>query len=473
MMRGEAPWIVLLLYGVLIWRLSPRRVRSEQFFSGRDDRGAEPGIWLLIASAAISWIFAKSIANAATLGQEFGFWGGAGYGAYYASFVVVAVTIFILRKRGGWRSLPAFLATRYGPTCAKVFMAAVAIRLFNEIWSNTKVTALFFGPEGSSAYWLAVFAVTAFTLYYSWRGGLRASLLTDAIQMVLAAVLLVVVLSIVIPGFSHVPLPRIPSQVRDAGKTFFVLALVQSLSYGFHDPVMTDRAFLTAPRKMLHGFILAGALSGGFIFLFSLTGVYAHARGLSGPALPALAEVMGPTMGILFNTLMLASAGSTIDSAFASSAKLGARDWKNDDAPPTPRHAGRGRWAMALIAVTGNLPLLSIYLGDKIGPAVIAATTISGTMVMGLAPIFLLSWLGSAGRLSFHMAFWPGILFGVLRVVETAQGGGIFPPSLALGTGKYALDLGINVYGLLFCCCGYLAGALIARRAARRMKATA
>ena len=63
---------------------------------------------------------------------------------------------------------------------------------------------------------------------------------------------------------------------------------------------------------------------------------------------------------------------------------------------------------MIAIAVFGNLPLLSIYLGDQVGPAIILATTISGTMVMGLAPIFLLSFVRSAGRLSFHFAFWTG-----------------------------------------------------------------
>ena len=34
-------------------------------------------------------------------------------------------------------------------------------------------------------------------------------------------------------------------------------------------------------------------------------------------------------------------------------------------------------------------------------------------MVMGLAPIYLLAFLLGAGSLSFHLAFWPGILFGV------------------------------------------------------------
>ena len=82
---------------------------------------------------------------------------------------------------------------------------------------------------------------------------------------------------------------------------------------------------------------------------------------------------------------------------------------------------------MTFIALLGNFPLLSIYLGDGVYPAIIAATTISGTMVMGLAPIFPLSFLPSAGPVSFHLAFWPGLAFGVIKTVEAAAGTPIFP----------------------------------------------
>jgi hypothetical protein len=117
-----------------------------------------------------------------------------------------------------------------------------------------------------------------------------------------------------------------------------------------------------------------------------------------------------------------------------------------------------GRRALVIIAVAGNLPLLSIYFGDGVGPAIIAATTISGTMVMGLAPIFLLSFLPRAGAASFHLAFWPGLAFGVIKTIESATGTPIFPDWINLGGGKYADDLGINVWGLAVCTADYLAG---------------
>lgn len=456
-----APWLVMAGYAVLIWLIMPARVSAAQFFNGEGKGGSEPGLLLLVASAAITWIFAKSISNAANLSADYGWIGGLGYAAYYLCFVVVGVTVYFIRSRGGWASLSSFLIAKYGVFCAKLFLAAIAIRLFNEIWSNTKVGGLYFGAEGSSGYWIAVGVITVFTVFYSWRGGLRSSLLTDGAQMVLAAVLLVLVLVTVGPGLAMKGFPEVSDSTMMAGSTFLCLALVQSLSYGFHDPVMTDRAFITNPSRMVKGFVLAGLVAGGFILLFSLVGLFSRSQGLEGPAVVAVPGAFGLPMLLVFNAIMLTSAGSTLDSTFASAAKLGARDWNNDYSVATEGHALRGRILMLALALLGNLPLLSIYLGDNLGPAIIAATTISGTMVMGLAPIFLLSWISSAGSLSFHLAFWPGLVFGVLLTLQSVTGMTIISATFNVGIGKYADDLGVNLYGLAICTAGYLLGSLI------------
>ncbi|TVQ06038.1 MAG: Na+/proline symporter, partial [Leptolyngbya sp. DLM2.Bin27] len=210
---------------------------------------------------------------------------------------------------------------------------------------------------------------------------------------------------------------------------------------------------------MFKGFIWAGLLSGGFIFLFSSVGLYARAVGAEGPPSLTVPALFGLPMLLVFNAIMLTSAGSTLDSTFSSTAKVGARDWFHRKGAPTESQARLGRWWIIAIALLGNVPLLSIYLGDRVGPAIILATTISGTMVMGLAPIFLLAFLPRAGALSFHLAFWPGLVFGVLRVAENVIAAPIFPAWMSLGTGRYAVDLGVNIYGLLLCTAGYLIGA--------------
>lgn len=457
------PWLVLLGYCVVVLVFALRRVTPRQFFGGESETGVPPGVLLLAASAAISWVMAKSADNTMSLAQSFGLWGAVGYAAYWLSFISAGVAIYYLRTRGGHTSLAGFLTTKYGGLAAKLFLIAIAIRLFNEVWSNTKVTSQYFGEEGSLQYWLAAGAVTVFTVAYSWRGGLRSSLLTDVGQMLLMAGLLAVVLVTLGPDVvaGDFAAPQTTDAMRAGGLTFLGLALVQVLSYPFHDPVLTDRGFITPPRKMLISFALASLLGGGLILLFGTVGLWALAKGVDGKAAVAVPAAIGLWMSLVFNAVMLTSAGSTLDSTFSSSAKLAARDWRVRQDEPNERQRRLGRIAMVVLAVLGNLPLLSIYLGDRVGPAIIAATTISGTMVMGLAPIFLLAFLGRAGRWSFHLAFWPGILLGVLRVIESGAEVTIFGEWIDLGEGKYAKDLGVNVYGLLLCSGGYLLGMLV------------
>jgi SSS family solute:Na+ symporter len=460
--QTTAPWLILLAFSALTWWVTPRQVSAAQFFDGRKDNGHPPGTLMVGMSAAITWVFAKSIANASDLAYGYGLTGGIGYALYYLSFVVAGLTIYVLRTRGRYRSLPHFLVTKYGATAAKLFMIVVSFRLINEIWSNTKVMALYFGPEGSLAYWAAVLAITGFTVAYAWRGGMRASLTTDRIHIILAFVLLTLVLGLLLPGLATKPLPPLPSATRDSGLTFCLLALVQIFSYPFHDPVLTDRGFLNRPAQALRAFLLAAALSGGFIFLFSFIGLYGRAFGLPQPVAVTVPGAFGLPMLLVFNAIMLMTGGSAIDSTLTSIAKLAARDWRTNALDPQPKHVTTGRLAMVAVALLGNLPLLSLYLGDKIGPAVIAATTISGTMVMGLAPIFLLAWLRRSGSASFHLAFWPGVGIGVIRAIETFTHFHIIPAFVALGRGPFALDLGVNAWGLLLCTTGFIAGAWLA-----------
>ena len=474
MLASTLTWAMLAGYGFFLYRIVqssvPEKVSASAFFQGKAKNGQAPGLWLLVASAAISWIFAKSIDNAASLANSFGALGGLGYAIYYLSFITAAIALYFIRIRSGFNSISEFLVSKYGGLCARLFLIAIAIRLFNEVWSNTKVFSLYFGAEGGAGYWIAAILATTFTVYYSLLGGLRSSLLTDGAQMVLAAVLLVVILATLGPGLVSRGLPIAEPETRLAGLTFCGLAFVQIFSYPFHDPVMTDRAFMTSPRVMVKGFGLAGLISGGFIFLFSTVGLYARAFGVEGHPTLAVPTLFGLPMLLVFNAIMLTSAGSTLDSTFSSVAKLAGRDWANRKGRPTEIQAYIGRWGMIAIAVLGNLPLLSIYLGDQIGPAVILATTISGTMVMGLAPIFLLSFIPNAGRLSFHLAFWPGLSFGILRVLENAFSIAIFPAWISLGGGKYAEDFGLNVYGLGLCIAGYLLGAVFNRGSRARQR---
>ena len=191
------------------------------------------------------------------------------------------------------------------------------------------------------------------------------------------------------------------------------------------------------------------------ILAFSLIGVHASLGGIeaSGNVPAALAKSLGVGALVVMTLVMISAAGSTLDSTFSSLARLSGRE--------LPALLGRdfghkaiavGMAAMIIFALLGNLPMLA-------GTDILKATTISGTMVIGLAPVFLLHGFVRPTRLGFHLSFWTGLALGVALTV------GWIPASWAIGDGKYALLLGTNLYGLLLCTTGYLLPGL-SRRAA-------
>ena len=59
-----------LAIGTLL--MSPRRATVEGFFHGRSETGAQPKLITLVLSQVTTWIFARSLMNAAILGYYYG-----------------------------------------------------------------------------------------------------------------------------------------------------------------------------------------------------------------------------------------------------------------------------------------------------------------------------------------------------------------------------------------------------------------
>jgi Na+/proline symporter len=456
-MMGVYFWGFLVLYGWAMYAMSPSATTISSFFRGTDNDGRPATGWALMMSIFISWIFAKSVTNAANLGAAYGAVGGLAYATYWLSIPVAGIVIYWLRTRHGAQGLVPFLIQRYGRAAALAFALAIFIRLYNEVWSNTAVVGAYYGKSGEWQFIAAALLFTAATLFYSVKGGLRSSIVTDVVQGVLFAVVLGVVLFLVLPQHGAGTLISAGEFKLAAGVDLVLVAALQVLSYPFHDPVLTDRGFITEEKTMLRAMIVSGALGFFCIFGFSLVGVHARLEGLpSGDNMPgAVAAAFGAIPYFLMTMIMIVAAGSTLDSTFASVSKLVGQE--------VPLLAGRepgsnaltiGVWTMVGIAVLGNIPMIA-------GTDILKATTISGTMVMGLAPVFLLAPLAGYSPWSFHLAFWPGVALGVLLAANA------IPPSWAIGTGKYALLLGTNLYGLAICVAGFLLPLAWRRLAAR------
>lgn len=427
-------WILVIATSLILLIIAPLARSNKDFFEG-SRKDISPNFWLLTSSLVISWLFAKSITNAANLGMSFGFVGGVAYAGYYLSFLVAGIIIYQLRKKGGFRSIHHFLETRYGKGALIIFSLLIAFRLFNEIWSNTMVIGSYFGAQGTAIYYFSIITFTVLTLLYSLKGGMSSSIITDLIQMIFFGILISSILIIIIPQTEGGVTRYIGSGdwTMATGGNLLLVAILQSISYPFHDPVMTDRGFISDTKTTLKAFIWAGIIGGLGIILFSFVGIFARFNGLEGQAPVEVARILGTIMMLLINFIMITSAASTLDSTFSSFSKL-----VNIDLKLTKKtNISNGRLAMIIVTLLGTIPIF-------LNPQILSATTISGTMVIGLAPIFIF-WKLKAPKISFFLSIFVGLIWGFALVFK------LIPEVAQISSGAYANLLSVNLYGTISC----------------------
>lgn len=425
-------WLLIICSSLLMFFLSPLAKTTDQFFKAVHQKKA-PNTLVLTGSLIISWIFAKSITNAANLGLEFGLVGGVAYAGYYLSFAVAGVIIYQLRTKGNFKSIHEFLIAKFGKKAMAIFSILIAFRLFNEVWSNTMVIGSYFGEIGTTSYYYAILLFTILTLAYAIKGGLSSSIFTDVIQMVLFAVLLIVILTTIFStdDFSSTEIITSGTWSFELGLNLFFAAILQSFSYPFHDPVLTDRGFISSPKVTRKSFLWASILGAICIVLFSLIGLYAQTKGMQGQAAVEVGKAFGILVLLVINFIMITSAASTLDSTFSSFSKLIAIDLN------IKKTVSFGRLTMIIVAILGTIP---VFLNAEI----LSATTISGTMVIGLTPIFIF-WKSTVPKSSFYLSVFCGLFFGIALVFNQ------FPESLIFTKGKYADLLWVNLWGILSC----------------------
>jgi len=285
------------------------------------------------------------------------------------------------------------------------------------------VIADFFGDSLSSNWKLAAWVSMAIPAAYTFIGGMRASLYSDAFQAVLMCVLLAMTwLAILnqIKGndelqayakanhessslWAYNPVQGRQMFSLEGGMDLFWTGILQgALSYTFMDPALTDRAFLASKEVMVSGFALGCALAVAYVTVFGFIGVYgnmlancvsegacsasdlngADVASVMGGEPSAVATVLGPAYYSLLCLVIITSAMSTLDSTFTAVAKAIGPDLHGfivKGRPVNPSEADAtdvvlGRIAIVVIGITGTLPLL-------FDPDELDATTVTGTMV--------------------------------------------------------------------------------------------
>ena len=138
------------------------------------------------------------------------------------------------------------------------------------------VIGSYFGDIGTTPYLLAVIVFTTLTIAYTIKGGMSSSLFTDMVQMILFSVLLAVILFMIFPKADWDIGAFITSGTwtMSQGVNLLLLAILQSMSYPFHDPVMTDRGFVTDAKTTRKAYLWSAVIGMLCIILFSFVGIY-------------------------------------------------------------------------------------------------------------------------------------------------------------------------------------------------------
>lgn len=395
--------------------LSPRAESEGAFYQGVSATGEKPGLLPLVFSQVTTWIFARSLMNAAILGFYYGIWGTLAYAFYYFSFLTGGRIVDSLRFELGFNSVQAFLHDRFGSWGTGCYNFVIAIRLVSEVFANVLVIGILFGVAGSSIYTWSILVFSAITLFYSMLGGLRASLRTDVFQMVifLGTLLLLIVLVVFNQNVSLSDLTFKPFVIDQPGPVLMLVALLQIWSYPMHDPVMMDRGFLADRETTRKSFQHAAWISIICIVAFGCLGVLAGAHAVKGASMnETLLLLLGTVPMMFFNAALVISAMSTLDSTLSSSAKLLAVDMGI-----MKMSLRNGRAVMAAFMLIG---LLLVFWGNK---DLFSAVAVSGTASLYLAPVIFFSLWGKRDNIplwSYLFSFALAILAAVLYFTESS-----------------------------------------------------
>ena len=396
--------------------LAPRAESAAAFYKGQAGNGVQPGLLTLTLSQVTTWIFARSLLNAAILGFYYGIWGTLAYAMYYLSFLTGGKIVDSLRFQHGFENVQGFLYARFGSWGTGCYNFVIGVRLISEVFANLLVIGILFGVAGSQGYIWTIIAFAGITLFYSMFGGMRASLRTDVCQMLIFLVTLLF-LVVMVAGNAQIGLTDLGFKsfaISEPGPILMIVAFLQIWSYPMHDPVMMDRGFLADRETTRKSFLHAAWISSVCIIVFGCLGVIAGAHTLSGESMnDTLMRLLGDIPMLLFNAALVISAMSTLDSTLSSSAKLLAADM--GIMRMTLRN---GRMVMVAFMLVG---LLLVFWGNK---DLFSAVAVSGTASMYLAPVIFFSLWGKKDDVpiwSYLFSFVLALAGAILYFTESSQ----------------------------------------------------
>ncbi|NHI01058.1 sodium:solute symporter family protein [Oceanimonas sp. MB9] len=338
--------------------------KPEDFIVARNSQGGSATMLTLLATTMGTWILFGP-AQAAT-------WGGIGAITGYALGVLAPRLVMIpLGKRirelmPEGHTLTEFVLGRYGRGMYGFVLVIMLFYMFISLTAGLTAIAQMVALLAPVPLWATAGIVMVATLLYTLYGGLRVTIFTDRVQML---VILPFLLTLIVLGWQAtgglVPaltglqekaphlLDPLDTTGLKSGLTFFLAVVLTGLFY----QGTWQRVFAARDNKVIrNGFILSGVLSFPIIFIMGLFGLAFVGLGLPGDGSVALFSVLMPNMPLWFAigllpfglALIMSSADSTI-SGLTSMLVVDLRRLL----PNTSVHRllGLSRWLIVLVSI--------------------------------------------------------------------------------------------------------------------------
>lgn len=285
----------------------------EDYIVARNSQSAFATVLTLLASSLGAWIL-FSPAQAAT-------WGGLGAVIGYAlgsmsprmAMIPLGQRMRQLIPQG--HTLTEYVIHRFGKPMYTLTLLIMMFYMFISLTAEVTAMAKLVALIAPIPLWVTAGVVLGATLIYTSYGGLRASIFTDKVQMLVMLPLLFLLLvfgwnAIGGAGLTIARLQTSAPQLLDlgntvgikAGLTFFVAILLTGL---FHQGNWQRIYAAQSDKAMRNGFFISGLLVVPFIFVMGLFGLAFMAWTPDGDSSVALFNVLIPTLPLWFVVLLI------------------------------------------------------------------------------------------------------------------------------------------------------------------------
>ena len=236
----------------------------------------------LTASALGAWILFGP-ASAST-------WGGIGaiigysLGTAFPMFFLIYLGKKIRKEFPKGSSLVEFMRKKFGKSLFKLILLMTIFYMFIFLCAEVTAVAVLINYISGTKLWITALVVLLSTLTYTLHGGLRASIFTDNIQMVVIAVLLLISLFYITSStgsefsfkFIKEKNPQLLSSSYvpsyTAGLTFFIAVAATNLFHqGNWQRVYAAKNFITLKRSLIISFFIIIPI----VFYMGFTGMVA------------------------------------------------------------------------------------------------------------------------------------------------------------------------------------------------------